>query len=71
MIKVTRLNRQELVINAEQIEFVEATPDTVISLTSGKKMVVSESVDEIIQRVVLYKQAIAQITVRDSGDSPQ
>ncbi|HEX3032843.1 MAG TPA: flagellar FlbD family protein [Bacillota bacterium] len=61
MIKVTRLNHQELVINADLIEFIEATPDTVISLVSGKKMVVSESVDQIIESVIAYKHAINQI----------
>lgn len=66
MIKVTRLNHQELVINAEHIEFIEATPDSVISLVSGKKMVVSESVDEIIKRVIAYKQALNQVQVRNS-----
>ncbi|HEX3031924.1 MAG TPA: flagellar FlbD family protein [Bacillota bacterium] len=68
MIKVTRLNHQELVINADHIEFVEGTPDTVISLVSGKKMVVSESVDEIISRVVAYKQAIAKINVQTDNN---
>ncbi len=69
MIKVTRLNHQELVINADHIEFVEATPDSVISLVSGKKMVVSESVDEIIKRVIAYKQALNQVQVRNSVNS--
>jgi flagellar protein FlbD len=55
MIKVTRLDHSELVVNAELIETVEATPDTVITLTSGKKLVVSEHVDEIIQRVMEYR----------------
>lgn len=71
MIKVTRLNHQEVVINAEHIEIVEANPDTVISLVSGKKMVVSESIDEIINRVIAYKQEIARIQVKNSGNSPQ
>jgi flagellar protein FlbD len=71
MIKVTRLNHQEVVINAEHIEIVEANPDTVISLVSGKKMVVSESIDEIINRVIAYKKEIAQLQVGNSGNSPQ
>lgn len=71
MIKVTRLNHQEVVINAEHIEIVEANPDTVISLVSGKKMVVSESIDEIINRVITYKKEIAQLQVGSSGNSPQ
>ncbi|GIV20549.1 MAG: flagellar protein FlbD [Armatimonadota bacterium] len=56
MIKVTRLNHSEIVLNAELIETVEATPDTVITLTNGKKLVVSEEVDEIIRRVMEYRR---------------
>lgn len=56
MIKVTRLDRSELVVNAELIETVEATPDTVITLTSGKKLVVSEDVEEIVRRVLEYRR---------------
>ena len=56
MIKVTRLNNSELVVNAEMIEFVEATPDTIISLLSGKKLMVAESVDTVIERVIEYRK---------------
>ncbi|NLK98696.1 MAG: flagellar FlbD family protein, partial [Epulopiscium sp.] len=48
MIKVTRLNDTQIVINAELIEFVEETPDTVITMTTGRKIVVKETVDEVI-----------------------
>ncbi|HOQ17101.1 MAG TPA: flagellar FlbD family protein [Defluviitaleaceae bacterium] len=58
MIKVTRLNGSYMVINSDLIEFVEETPDTVITMTTGKKIVVKENVDEIIQRVIEYKQKI-------------
>ncbi|MCS7310163.1 MAG: flagellar FlbD family protein [Armatimonadota bacterium] len=56
MIKVTRLDHSELVLNAELIETIEATPDTVITLTNGKKLVVSEGVDEIVRRVLEYRR---------------
>ncbi len=56
MIKVTRLKGKEFVINAEQIEFAEETPDTVISLISGKKVVVQESIEQLIDKVIEYKQ---------------
>lgn len=56
MIKVTRLNDLEFVLNAELIEFIEATPDTMISLTTGKKIMVRNSLDEIIERVEAYKR---------------
>ena len=58
MIEVTRLNSTKLLINAEQIEFVEETPDTVISFLSGKKIIVKESRQEIQNLVILYKKKI-------------
>ena len=56
MIKLSRLNRSELVLNAELIEILEATPDTVITLTNGHKLVVREGVDEVIERVINYQR---------------
>jgi flagellar protein FlbD len=56
MIKVTRLNESELVINADLIEFVEAIPETIISLTTGKKIMIKETVDDIIDRVAEFKR---------------
>ena len=60
MIKITRLNDTVLVINAELIEFLEATPDSIITLTTGRKVVAKESVDEIIEKVVEYKHRFLQ-----------
>ncbi|HHY95614.1 MAG TPA: flagellar FlbD family protein [Firmicutes bacterium] len=56
MIKLTKLNGQSVVLNAELIETVEATPDTVISLTTGRKLLVKEDPDEITRRVVSYRR---------------
>lgn len=56
MIRLTRLNEREFIVNAEMIEFVEAIPDTIISLASGKKLMVTESVDQVIERVIEYKR---------------
>lgn len=58
MIYVTRLNHTPVVLNSDLIEHVETTPDTVISLTSGQKMMVLESADEIIDRVVRFRRSI-------------
>ena len=58
MIKVTRLNGKEFVVNAELIQFLEETPDTVITLMSQEKIVVKESVDDVIKRVVQYARSI-------------
>jgi len=60
MIYVTRLNHTPVVLNCDLIEHIETTPDTVISLTSGQKMMVLESADEIIDRVVRYRRSILQ-----------
>lgn len=56
MIRVTRINDAELVINSDLIEFVEATPDTMVTLTTGKKIMVRETVQQIIERVAQFKQ---------------
>ena len=56
MIKVTRLNGQLIVLNADLIEFVEEIPDTIISLTTGKKIMVQENAEQIIEKVIAYKR---------------
>lgn len=56
MIKVTRLNGQEIVVNADLIEYLETSPDTIIALTTGKKIMVKESVDEVIEKIVEYRK---------------
>ncbi|MGL5674980.1 MAG: flagellar FlbD family protein [Cellulosilyticaceae bacterium] len=58
MIHVTKLNKQAFVLNAELIEVIESTPDTVITMTTGKKFVVSETSEEVIQRIIAYKRQI-------------
>jgi flagellar protein FlbD len=55
MITVSRLDGTELIVNAELIEFIESTPDSVISLVDGKKLVVRESAPELVERVMTYR----------------
>jgi flagellar protein FlbD len=59
MIRLTRINRVPLVLNSDLIEHVDATPDTVIALTTGQKLVVMESADEVIQKVIEFRRLIA------------
>lgn len=59
MIEVTRLNGEVLILNAELIEKVEATPDTVITLTTGRKVVVCETLSQLVARVLDYRRAVA------------
>jgi flagellar protein FlbD len=66
MIKLTRLNGAPLVVNAFLIEHLEATPDTIISLTNGRHFVVRESVDQVIAQSVEYLGSL-----RDRGVDPR
>jgi flagellar protein FlbD len=58
MIKLHKLNGSEIVVNAELIESVEATPDTVINLATGNRFLVSNGVQEVIDKVVEYKKKV-------------
>lgn len=63
MIHLTRINRTPFVLNSDLIEYIETTPDTLIRLTSGQTMMVLESVEEIIDRVVKFRQRVAEGTI--------
>jgi flagellar protein FlbD len=58
MIKLTGLNKKEFIINAEQIEIIEQVPECVITLVGGNKYIVLESYDEIISKVIEFKNRI-------------
>jgi flagellar protein FlbD len=60
MIKLTKFKTRDhdFVLNAELIETVEETPDTVITLTNGKKLIVEEPMDEVVRRVMDYRRGI-------------
>ncbi len=68
MICLTRLNHQPIVLNAELIEYVEATPDTVIALTNGQRMTVLESPRQVVDRVMDYQRAIRQPPVERTAE---
>lgn len=57
MIKLTRLNGSVFLLNAELICTVEAQPDTHITLTTGERLLVAESPDEVLRRVMAYQRA--------------
>ena len=65
MIKLSRLNGEVLVINNDLIETIEATPDTVLTLTTGKKIVVRENVDEVIEKAAIFKNKVFVYTKRE------
>ena len=58
MIKLSRLNKQEYYLNADMIETVETTPDTVITMLNGKKFIVSEPAGEVVERIIEFRGKI-------------
>ena len=58
MIKLTGLNKEEFILNAEVIEKIEIMPETLITLINGKKYIVLESTDEVIEKILKYKNRI-------------
>ena len=69
MITVNRQDGSTLVINADLIEFVEAIPETIVSLTTGRKIMVRQTTDDIIDRVTQFKcQVQIKPLVTDHSD---
>ena len=58
MIRLTRLNGQPFVLNAEQIKTVEETPDTMVTLLAGERLLVQETMVEVIARAVEYARMV-------------
>jgi flagellar protein FlbD len=58
MIHLTRINRTPLILNPDLIENIQSTPDTVISLTTGRNYLVLEGPDEVIDRIVAFRRRV-------------
>ena len=56
MIEVTRINGKNIIINADLIEFIESTPDTIITTITGKKIIVTDAVKDVIVKVIKYRR---------------
>jgi len=69
MIRLQRLNKEEFILNADFIETLEATPDTVITLSNGKKLMVKNSVENIVNQVIAYRISCNQSIKVISGES--
>ncbi|MCX6592162.1 MAG: flagellar FlbD family protein [Acidobacteria bacterium] len=70
MIHLTRINHSEIVLNSDLIELIETTPDTVISLANGQKVMVLEQPDQIIDKIVSYRRRIATPWPEGVNDNP-
>ena len=61
MIHLTRLNNEPLIVNAELIKFIEHTPDTVLTLVTGEKIVVLESAHQVLERIVQFRRELITV----------
>ncbi len=68
MIRLTRINQRQLVLNSDLIEQIEATPDTVITMTNGQKLVVADSAEAVIEKIIAFRRSIQQVPVSPSVD---
>ena len=71
MITLTRLNGQMFVLNAEKIKFIESTPDTVVCCESGEKLMVRESLHEVMKRAIEYARIIRKPIVDFEMNEPR
>ena len=60
MIVLTKLNDRDIIVNCDVIEVIESTPDTTITTTSVRKIIVRDTVDEIIDKVVVFKSRVSR-----------
>ena len=67
MITVTKINDRDIVVNCDLIELIESTPDTTLTTTTGRKIIVLESVEEVIDKIIDYKRRISIVKT----NSPQ
>ena len=66
MIDLTAMNNTEFVLNADHIEKIESVPETLITLTNGKKYIVLETVEEVKNRVIKYKNRIFTYKIQEA-----
>jgi flagellar protein FlbD len=69
MIRLTRINETAFYVNGELIAFIDVTPDTVLTLTTGEKVRVRERAEEVVERVVEYKRRLAAGARRPGDDA--
>jgi flagellar protein FlbD len=70
VIQLTRLNNSSLIVNSDLIKFVEQSPDTVITLINGEKILVRETAEKVLERVVRFRRAVLEGSYPASSHLP-
>jgi flagellar protein FlbD len=68
MIKLSRLNGSDLWLNPLLIEFMESTPDSIVTMTNGHKYIVRDTPDEIVHRITQFLREVGNLSVAGRGD---
>jgi uncharacterized protein YlzI (FlbEa/FlbD family) len=69
MIELTRLNGHSMVLNSDLVKYVESSPDTMLTLIHGEKIVVAEPCEEVVRRIIAYRvKLLAETLKQDSGN---
>ncbi|MBF0431619.1 MAG: flagellar FlbD family protein [Fibrobacteria bacterium] len=69
MIQITKLNKEQVYVNPDLIEFIEMTPDTALLMQGGKRMVIRDSAEDVVEQILKYKQFVhSNITVRKPSE---
>ena len=61
MITVTKINDRDIVVNCDLIELIESTPDTTITTTTGRKIILLDTVEQVLEKVIAYKGRINKV----------
>jgi flagellar protein FlbD len=64
MIELTRLNGRTMMLNSDLIKTAEASPDTMLTLINGEKLIVREAIEEVVERVIAYRARLLAIVAR-------
>ena len=64
MIELTRLNGRPIVLNSDLIKTIEASPDTMLTLINGEKLIVREEIAEVMERVLAYRARLLSVVSR-------
>jgi flagellar protein FlbD len=69
MIELTRLNGRTMILNSDLIKSAEASPDTMLTLVNGEKLIVRENISEVVERVLTYRSRLLAVVARRMGAS--
>ncbi|MGB0065821.1 MAG: flagellar FlbD family protein [Terracidiphilus sp.] len=64
MIELTRLNGRPMMLNSDLIKTAEASPDTMLTLINGEKLIVKEAIDEVVEKVLVYRARLLAVVAR-------